>query len=70
MSVNSSSMSERDFQRFVGIDGFDGGKPGILDNINRAHAQQHLFLDDKDRPKSGGLTWGHIVGHFHLEPTD
>ena len=32
----------------VGIDGFDGVEPGILYDVDRTHAQQHLVLDDKD----------------------
>ena len=62
MSVNSISISERDFQnsqRVVGIDGFNGGKPRILDDIHRAHAQHHLVFDNKNVGKSGGDAWGH-----------
>ena len=51
MSENSSEMSERDFEngkRFVGVDGFDRREPGILDDVDRAHAQHHLVFHDKN----------------------
>ena len=34
--------------RLVGIDGFDGMEPGILHDVDGAHAQHHLVLDDED----------------------
>ena len=51
MSENSSEMSERDSRidkRLVGVDGFDRRESGILDDVDRAHAQHHLVFDDKD----------------------
>jgi len=32
----------------VCVDGFDRREPGILDDVDRAHAQQHLVFNDKD----------------------
>ena len=51
MSENSNEMSERDFEngkRFVGVDGFNRREPGILDDVDRAHAQHHLVFHDKN----------------------
>jgi hypothetical protein len=35
-------------KRFVGIDGFNRREPGILNDVDRAHAQNHLVLHYKD----------------------
>ena len=35
-------------KRFVGVDGFDRRKPGVLDDVDRAHAQHHLVFHDKN----------------------
>ena len=32
----------------VGVDGFDGVEPGILHDVDRAHAQDHLVFHDKN----------------------
>ena len=46
-------------KRVVGIDGFDGCEPGILDDIHRAHAQHHFVFDNKNVGWSGGDAWSH-----------
>jgi len=62
MSVNRSSMSERDSRRAIASSAFinfDGGKPRVLDHIQRAHAQQHLIFDNQNGAKNGGRPWSH-----------
>jgi hypothetical protein len=34
-------------ERLIGVDGFDSGEPRVLDDIDCAHAQDHLVLYDK-----------------------
>ena len=51
-------MSERDFKNgdcLIGIDGFNRMKAGILDDIDGAHAQNHLVLDDENVRHLGGI---------------
>ena len=62
MSVNSSldvGAGFQDRQRVVGIDGFNGGKARVLDDIDRAHAQHHFVFDDQNGGKSGSDGWSH-----------
>ena len=38
----------QDAHGLVSVDGLDGVETGVLDDIDRAHAQNHLVLDDQD----------------------
>jgi hypothetical protein len=57
-----------DRQRIVGIGCFNGVKAGVLDDIHRAHAQQHLVFDDEDGGRGVRRTQSHDARRFHLEP--
>ena len=54
-----------DGKRFVGVDGFNRRKSGILDNVDRTHAQHHsssttrTFFEDPPEGSDGigGLTF-------------
>jgi hypothetical protein len=51
---------------FVGIDGFDRRKAGILHHIDCAHAQQHLVFDDENDCENNGVIQYHHDGHFEV----
>jgi hypothetical protein len=57
-----------DRQRVIGIDGFNRRKSGVLDHVDRAHAQHHFVFNNKNGAESGRLTGNHDAQHFHLEP--
>ena len=51
MSVNSRDMSERDFRIDIASSALTASterEPGILHDIDRAHAQHHFVLDDEN----------------------
>ncbi len=52
-----------DGERVVGIGCFDRGVSGVLDDIHRSHAQQHLVFDDQNGGRNDGrngkLTYNH-----------
>ena len=56
-----------DLNGFVGADGLDRHEPGILDDVDGAHPQDHLVFDDQDDRR--GVSGGAIINSSVVSST-
>jgi hypothetical protein len=54
----------QDGERFVGVSGLDRDKTGILDQIDRAHPQQHFVFDDEDDRRQLRVVRRHLGSRY------